>query len=251
MMRILCCNDDGIDAYGLRLLAQAARTTSDDVWTVAPARKWTAASHHITFDRDLRLERRDARSYVCEGTPVDAVIAAMTLLGDGGLAPDLVLAGINDKRNVGEDIAYSGTLAIAREATFWNVPAISLSRDVWPHDADADGAALATLLRVLWDTREEWVAPGTWLALNLPQLLPAPVRQASPAHDKIASAAQVVQRDGHNVVYRLRRGRPGSRVPGDENAVLTGGAIVATRYVANAPLPLQDTILARWESLTH
>jgi 5'-nucleotidase len=158
-----------------------------------------------------------------------------------------VLAGINDKRNVGEDIAYSGTLAIGREAAFWNVPAVGISRDAWPDEPDV--AAVGLLLRTLWQTRDMWTAAGTWLALNLPRNLPARIRQASPAHDKIASAADVVESEAGRLVYRLRRGRPGSAKPGDENDVLAGGAILVTRYAANAARPLADSTLAQWAAL--
>lgn len=246
-MRILVANDDGIDARGLRVLADAARTLTDDVWVVAPERKWTAASHHVTFDRDLVLTRRGDRAFSCAGTPVDGVIAAMTVLDGDGLKPDLVLGGINDKRNVGEDIAYSGTLAIGREATFWNVPAITLSRDVWPDETPADTQAVAALVRLLWSARDDWQAAGAWLGVNLPKLLPAPIRQASPAHDKIASAADVVTVDAVNIVYKLRRGRPGAAAPGDENALLQAGAIVVTRHRWHAAAPLDDATVAQWE----
>jgi len=245
-MRVLIANDDGFDAPGLALLAQAAHALTDDVWIVAPERKWTASSHQVTFDRDLVLTRRGERAYSCSGTPVDGIVAAMTVI-DGGLAPDLVLAGINDKRNVGEDIAYSGTLAIGREAAFWNVPAVSISRDAWP-DAP-DPGAVAQALQALWQTRDMWAAPGTWLALNLPRTLPARFHQASPAHDKIASAADVVAAEAHRMVYRLRRGRPGSARPGDENSVLASGAILVMRYATNASRPLPDSTLERWQSL--
>src|SRR5215472_654250 len=143
-LRILVCNDDGVDAPGLALLAAVARGASEDVWVVAPERKWTAASHQITFDRDLSLTRRDERVYACSGVPADCVIAAFALLL-ADRAPDLVLAGVNDKRNVGEDIAYSGTNAIAREATFHGVPAIALSRNTRWTDAPAEVAALRRL----------------------------------------------------------------------------------------------------------
>ena len=246
-MRILIANDDGCDAPGLLLLAQAAQGLARDVWTVAPERKWTAASHQLSFDRDLDLTEIGERRYACSGAPADCVVAAMTILFAGGAKPDLVLAGINDKRNVGEDIAYSGTLAIGREAAFCNVPAISLSRDAWPDQPDV--AEVAHLLQALWQTRDMWVAPGTWLALNLPRTLPAPLRQASPAHDKIASAADVVTLQADRMVYRLRRGRPGSAQPGDENDALAGGAIVVTRHSVHAARPLADSTLAHWALL--
>ena len=248
-MRILCCNDDGIDARGLRVAVEAARVLSADVWVVAPEKKWTAASHQVTFDRDLVLTRRGQREFACSGAPVDAVIAALTLLDGDGLKPDLVLAGINDKRNVGEDIAYSGTLAISREGTFWGVPAISLSRDSWPaQDTPADAAAIGALLRAMSHSVAQWSLPGTWLAVNLPQRLPAPIRQASPAHDKIASATDVVGGDADRIVFRMRRGRPGSAAPGDENALLATGAIVVARCAAFASQPLASSMIADWGS---
>ena len=106
-MRILVCNDDGIEAPGLGLLAEAALALGSDVWLVAPDRKWTAASHQLSFDRDLTLTAAGERAFVCSGTPADCVVAAMTILFADGPKPDLVLAGVNDKRNVAEDLAYS------------------------------------------------------------------------------------------------------------------------------------------------
>jgi len=104
-MRILVCNDDGFEAPGVRLMARLAHAMTPDVWVVAPDRKWTAASHQLSFDRDLTLTRKGERAYACSGAPADCVVAAMTILFADGAKPDLVLAGVNDKRNVAEDIA--------------------------------------------------------------------------------------------------------------------------------------------------
>ena len=240
-MRILICNDDGFDAPGLRVLAEAARALEGEVWIVAPDEKWTAASHRVSFDRDLVLTQRSEREFECSGTPVDCVIAAITVLD---VEPDLVLAGINDKRNVGEDVAYSGTIAIAREATLWGVPAISLSRDRWP--ARDDAPEIGRLLRMLWDRRADWRADGTWLGLNLPGSLPAPIRQAALARDKIAAATDVLTREGNRTVFRMRRGRPGTVRAGDENALLEAGAVVVVRYAWNALAPLPEAIPNLW-----
>ncbi|MEP6998340.1 MAG: 5'/3'-nucleotidase SurE, partial [Betaproteobacteria bacterium] len=127
-MRILVSNDDGVTAPGLFQLVGAAAALDGELWVVAPDRKWTAASHQLSFDQDLVLSRVGERAYACSGAPADCVVAAMTVLFADGPRPDLVLAGINDGRNVGEDIAYSGTIAIGREAAFWGMPAICISR---------------------------------------------------------------------------------------------------------------------------
>jgi 5'-nucleotidase len=244
-MRILVCNDDGISAPGLALLAQAARALDAEVWVVAPDRKWTAASHQLSFDRDLTLTRTGERNYACSGAPVDCVVAAMTIVF-AERPPELVLAGINDKRNVAEDFAYSGTIAISREATFWGVPAISLSRDRAAVDAATDLDALGRLLRVLWNGRGEWAAEGHWLSVNLPSSLPAPIVQARPGRDKIGGATDIVEASDGHIRFRIRRGRPGTSSPGDENACIAAGKISLVRYgwVAEARLP--DAVIDAW-----
>ena len=244
-MRILLSNDDGIDAPGLALLAGAAGALSDDVWIVAPERKWTAASHQLSFDRDLTLQRRTARAYACSGAPADCVIAAMTIVC-AGQPPDLVLSGINDKRNVGEDAAYSGTIAIAREATFHGVPAIALSRSTRWTDGPAEIAALRRLLAACWHSRDAWARDAHWLAMTLPDALPAPIIAARAAHDKIGGATDVIERNEARIVYRLRRGRPGLASAGDENGVLQAGAITVARQGWRDFAPLADDLAERW-----
>jgi 5'-nucleotidase len=149
--------------------------------------------------------------------------------------PDLVLAGINDKRNVGEDVAYSGTLAIAREATFWGIPAVAWSAD----DSNVTAASLHRLIQALWRTRAEWSSNGRWLSVNLPATLPTAVEAADVASDKIATACDVLERSPDRIVLRLRRGRPGTAAPGDENAILTAGAmsVVSHRWQGDSAVP--------------
>jgi 5'-nucleotidase len=241
-MRILVSNDDGIDAPGVARLADAARALGGAVTVVAPERKWTAASHQLSFDRDLVLTPRGDGVYACSGAPADCVIAAMTIVLGAAHRPDLVLAGINDKLNAGEDLAYSGTMAIAREAALWGVPAIALSSDA-PVAADAV-AALIGLLRGLWDARATWHAPGCWLALDLPPRLPAPLVQARVGQDKIGAATTIVASAPERIVFRLRRGRPGTSTADDERDVVARGAIALTRHRWDASLPLPDDALA-------
>ena len=243
--RILVCNDDGIDAPGLALLAAVAHGLSDDVWTVAPTRKWTAASHQLTFDRDLTLARQAPQRYACDGAPADCVVAALTLLFAETAAPDLVLAGVNDKRNVGEDAAYSGTMAIAREATFWGIPAVAFSRSERWTDTPAEVAALRRLLAAAWTTRSQWAADGHWLSVNLPPRLPAPLRAVRLAHDKLGTAVDVLAQDEARWVYRLRRGRPGTAASGDENDALRVGDVALVRHGWRNAGAVDDEWLAR------
>lgn len=242
-MRILLANDDGFDAPGLAFLAAASARLTRDVWIVAPDRKWTAASHQLSFDRDLTLKTRAPRQFSCSGSPADCVIAAMTIVLKDN-SPDLVLSGVNDGRNAGEDAAYSGTLAIAREATFWNLPAIGFSRTKGGAMGESEIAALAALIRRLWDNRAGWIADGAWLSVNLPKALPAPVVEARIGRDKIAGASDILAQDGDTTTWRIRRGRPHTTTPGDENAVIDAGNIAVVRHCWNRNEALDPVLLA-------
>lgn len=245
-MRILVCNDDGIGAPGLQILAGAARMLSPDVWIVAPERKWTAASHQLSFDRVLTLTRAGEREYACSGAPADCVVAAMTLLFADGLRPDLILAGVNDKINVAEDIAYSGTMAIAREATFWGIAAIGLSQDD-PSTVDPSvPKVLADVLTVLWEARGQWSESGHWLSLNLPARLPARLVQARVGRDKIGTACETLDTTADRMTFRLLRGRPGTMENGYERAVVAAGCIALVRHGWLNGAQVPESSIAMW-----
>lgn len=246
-MRILLGNDDGIDAPGLDALARAALVLGSDLWIVAPERKWTAASHQLSFDRDLTLTRIAERRFACSGAPADCVVAAMTILFADGPKPDLVLAGVNDKRNVAEDLAYSGTLSIAREGAFWGVPAIGVSQVNGVTDEAALQVTLRRLLPVLWASRRDWAAEGHWLSVNLPAALPAPLVQARIGRDKLAIGCDVRETTPERTVYRIRRGRAGTRTPGDENSQIDAGNITVVRHCWHADASLPDAVVAAWD----
>ena len=143
--RILLSNDDGINAPGLAVLERIARTFSDDVWVVAPETEQSASSHSLTLHRPLRLREIDERRFALDGTPTDcALLAINMILRDR--KPDLVLSGVNYGRNICDDVTYSGTIAVAMEATLLGVPAIALSQAV-----DTSGHAE-------WRTAERWAS---------------------------------------------------------------------------------------------
>ena len=240
-MRILIANDDGIDAPGIALLHKAAARVASDIWVVAPERKWTAASHHLSFDKELALSRREPQVYALNGTPADCVVAAMTVLFRDGGTPDLVLSGVNDGRNAAEDAAYSGTLSIAREASFWNLPAIGFSRTKGGTSDERDVAALTTLIENLWRTRARWTREGTFLSVNLPKDLSAEIGLATIGRDKIAGAADIVSEEGDKIVWRIRRGRPHTSRPGDENSLIDSGRIAIVRHCWSDGAPLDES----------
>lgn len=122
--RILCTNDDGVHALGLRILASAAAHLGR-VDVVAPDRQQSASSHSLTLNRPLRATRVDAITHAIDGTPTDCVLVAVNMLLNH--RPQFVLAGINHGPNMGEDILYSGTVAAAMEGTILGIPAVALS----------------------------------------------------------------------------------------------------------------------------
>lgn len=126
--RILISNDDGINARGLKLLEQLARTFSDDIWIVAPESEQSGAGHSLTFTSPLRVRKVKKQFYAVDGTPTDCILLAIKhIIPDH--PPDIVLSGVNAGSNMGEDVTYSGTVAAAMEATLLGVPAIALSQD--------------------------------------------------------------------------------------------------------------------------
>ena len=237
-LRILICNDDGIHAPGLARLVSAAEFVSDDIWVVAPETKHTAAGSSLTMAKPITMQRVRERWYSCSGKPADCVVAAMAWLFAEEQKPELVLAGINDGRNVAEDLAYSGTLGIAREATFWGIPAIGFSRVKNPDFAADDDRWLGAMIGSLWSSRGDWALEGHWLSINLPVSLPAEIRQPRIGRDKIARKAKVVESDGDRTVIVVPRGREHATTTGDENSLIDSGFVTINRPTWFGQTPL-------------
>ncbi len=124
-MRVLVSNDDGVDAPGIKVLAQGLRDAGHEVITVAPDRDRSGASNSLTLDRPLRTRRVDDATWCVFGTPTDCVHLALGGLLE--LEPDIVVSGINTHANLGDDVIYSGTVAAAMEGRVLGLPAIAMS----------------------------------------------------------------------------------------------------------------------------
>ena len=123
-MRILVSNDDGVLAPGIKILATELAAVAE-IEVVAPDRNRSGASNSLTLTQPLRIRQLDIGYYSVEGTPTDCVHLALT----GFLNPpvDMVLSGINEGGNLGDDILYSGTVAAAMEGRYLGLPAIAIS----------------------------------------------------------------------------------------------------------------------------
>jgi 5'-nucleotidase len=128
-VKILLSNDDGYRAEGLQALRQAIMPLGA-VTVVAPDRNRSGASNSLTLDVPIRAARYDTDSYYVNGTPTDCVHLAISGFFD--FEHDIVVSGVNDGANLGDDTLYSGTVAAAIEGRFLGLPAIAVSLCVEP-----------------------------------------------------------------------------------------------------------------------
>jgi len=164
-MRILLSNDDGYFAPGLAALAEVLSAFAE-VTVMAPERDRSGASNSLTLDRPLTVRRAaNGFSYV-NGTPTDCVHLAVT--GLLGHVPDMVVSGINEGANMGDDTIYSGTVAAATEGFLLGIPsfAISLTSKDARHYATAARVAAELVQRF----RAEPIREPVLLNVNVPDL---------------------------------------------------------------------------------
>jgi 5'-nucleotidase len=140
-MRILLSNDDGYLAPGLAALHHEL-TRLGDVAVVAPEQNCSGASNSLTLTRPLSLFNAPSGFRYVNGTPTDCVHIALTGVLD--YRPDIVVSGVNNGQNMGEDTLYSGTVAAATEGFLFGLPsfAFSLVDKDWEHVGDAARVAV-------------------------------------------------------------------------------------------------------------
>ncbi|HRZ00362.1 MAG TPA: 5'/3'-nucleotidase SurE [Burkholderiaceae bacterium] len=164
-MRILVSNDDGYLAPGIIALARAMSRLGE-VTVIAPEQNHSGASNSLTLSRPLSVSRVDERTWFVNGTPSDCVHVALTGLLDE--RPDLVVSGINNGQNMGDDTLYSGTVAAATEGYLFGIPAIAFSQvdKGWAH-LDAAAVIAEQVVRRFLDQP----LPGpVLLNVNIPNL---------------------------------------------------------------------------------
>ena len=124
-MRILVTNDDGINAEGLKSL-YSVLSNFGDTTIVAPENNQSTKSHSISLNTPLRVREVEKNKFALLGLPADCVNFAIN--SKIGKTPfDLVISGINDGANIGDDINYFGTVAAAREGFLHGVNSIAIS----------------------------------------------------------------------------------------------------------------------------
>ncbi|MGH9862806.1 MAG: 5'/3'-nucleotidase SurE [Candidatus Acidiferrales bacterium] len=161
-------NDDGYDAAGLRVLAEAL-TPLGQVVVAAPLQDESGSGHGTTTREFISVRQveigQGVRGYAIAARPATCVRMALeTLLPR---KPDVVVSGINRGVNLGIVVNYSGTVGAAREAAFLGIPAIAVSLESsGKEDFTGAGQFVRRLLEQLH--RQGQLRPGLFLNVNVP-----------------------------------------------------------------------------------
>src|SRR3954453_14034855 len=180
-MKVLLTNDDGIQATGLNAMRRALlEVPGVELAVIAPDSNRSATARSITTRKPLWVEEVEfgdgTIGYATDGTPVDCVrFAALGLLE---FQPELIVSGINQGANLGDDITYSGTVAAALEGIVLGIPAIAISQQAErgvgdfragrQGEADDFARAAAFVARMIEELDRIPMPPGTLLNVNCP-----------------------------------------------------------------------------------
>jgi len=165
LMRILISNDDGYLAQGITTLAEHLSQVAE-VTIVAPDRNRSGASNSLTLDRPLSVHKVRENCFYVNGTPTDCVHLALT--GLMPKMPDLVISGINDGANMGDDTIYSGTVAAAMEGYLLSIPSIAVSMS--QHNATHFETAARVTVELVAHYIAQPVEPPMLLNVNIPDV---------------------------------------------------------------------------------
>jgi 5'-nucleotidase len=188
-MKILISNDDGYQAPGIVALFEALREVAE-VEVVAPEQNNSAKSNALTLHSPLYVQRASNGFRYVNGTPADCVHIALT--GLLGYRPDLVVSGINNGANMGDDTIYSGTVGAAMEGYLFGIPAIAFSQTErgWRH---LDAATIKVRELVQQMEQQKLIGTQPWLLnINIPCLPLASLKPMKVCHLGRRHAAEKV-----------------------------------------------------------
>lgn len=236
-MKILISNDDGYRAEGLAALS-AALAQLAQITVVAPDRNRSGASNSLTLDVPLRVFAFDERKYyVLNGTPTDCVHLAISGLLEQ--EHDMVVSGINDGPNLGDDVLYSGTVAAAIEGRFLGLPAIAVSLVMQPGSGQHYATAARVAAELVMRIQRSPLHQATILNVNVPDV----------PYEALAGYAATRLGFRHRSERIVRsadpRGRPvywvGPAGVGQDAGPGTDFHAVANNYVSVTPLQIDLT----------
>ncbi len=241
-MRILVSNDDGVDAPGIRILSEGLRAAGHEVVVVAPDRDRSGASNSLTLDLPIRIKRLDEFTWSVAGTPTDCVHLALT--GMLEVEPDIVVSGINNSANLGDDVIYSGTVSAAMEGRFLGLPAVAVSLVTAEHKARNFETAARAAVEIVARLKADPLPADTILNVNVPdvpwaELAGFEVTRLGNRHRSEACMPQPDPRGG--TVYWI-----GPAGPEQDAGAGTDFHAVRTGYIAITPIHVD---LTRYQAL--
>jgi len=236
-VKILISNDDGYRAEGLTALAAALEPLAE-ITVVAPDRNRSGASNSLTLDVPLRvLPYEERRYYVVNGTPTDCVHLAISGLFEH--EHDMVVSGINDGANLGDDVLYSGTVAAAVEGRFLGLPALAVSLVMQPGSGQHFATAARVATELVMRVQRTPLHRATILNVNVPDVPYEALRGYQ------ATRLGFRHRSERSVRVEDPRGRPlywiGAAGGGEDAGPGTDFHAVANNYVSVTPLQIDLT----------
>jgi 5'-nucleotidase len=245
-VKILISNDDGYRAEGIRRLREALAALAE-VTVVAPDRNRSGASNSLTLDVPLRVFEtgEPGEYYVAAGTPTDCVHMAISGLFD--FEHDMVVSGINEGANLGDDVLYSGTVAAAIEGRFLGLTAIAVSLCTSPGSGRHFQTAAEVAKRVVARLMSHPPESSLILNVNVPDLPFSQVRGFR--------ATRLGYRHRSEPVVRAQdpRGQPvywvGPAGPQQEAGPGTDFHAIAEGFVSVTPLQIDLTRHAALQSV--
>jgi 5'-nucleotidase len=166
-MRILITNDDGIEAEGLKILAEVL-SVKYDVYVVAPDQERSACSNAITVRDEIKVKKITDRSFAVSGFPADCVNVGF----HSGIIPeiDVVVSGINHGANLGDDLVFSGTVAGARTAYIYGKTGIAVSVDSFHHTSEFFREHAEFISDFINEIKDEIVNKPHFFNINFPNI---------------------------------------------------------------------------------
>ncbi len=235
-MKILLSNDDGYQAEGLQALGTAIKPLGT-IKIVAPDRNRSGASNSLTLDVPVRAVQYDAGAYYVNGTPTDCVHLGISGLFD--YEHDIVISGVNDGANLGDDTLYSGTVAAAIEGRFLGLPAIAISLCVEQGSPRNFAGAAQVAARLVKRMSQEPLQEPVILNVNVPDVPDGELRgiKVTRLGNRHRSKPIVPARDprGSNVYW------VGSAGAGQDAGPGTDFHAIAEGYASITPLQIDLT----------
>jgi 5'-nucleotidase len=237
MPSILLTNDDGIHSPAFDALESALSDLGVEVTIVAPDREMSACSQSLTLNQPLRFHQVAANRYAVQGTPADCVIlAAIKILKE---KPSLVISGVNRGLNVGDDVAYSGTIAGALEAALQGLCGMAVSTYPRPEPNFTSAAKVAAWLagKILQDG----LPPDVILNVNYPEVWHGEMRVTRQGR-RAAKTVLVENLDPRGREYFwLHEELHKTNEASQSDTVLTDYAAIKDGYVSVTPIQLDRT----------